>query len=111
MKLIAIACTAIVSLMPLVSANAETPKFRTQTVGFADLDLSHSEGLAALFHRVESAAQAVCADPDSRMLMKEHSDCVHRAMANAVQSIQRPEFVAYVTALGLSVGAAQIASR
>ena len=111
MKLIAIACSAIVSLIPFVDASAAAAEFRSQTVSFADLDLAHPQGLAALWRRVQIAAEAVCEYPNSRMLMKEHKDCVHRATVNAVNSINRPEFSAHVAAHGGPIVAEQLTSR
>jgi UrcA family protein len=99
MKLITLACTAALSLATLSIAHAgSSTAVPTQTVQLGDLDLSHAQGNATLYHRVSIAARSVCRDqePSSLALLSLHKRCMDLAMAGAVAGVNRPEFTAYV---------------
>lgn len=66
---------------------------RTYVVRFADLDLSHEAGVKALYRRIRSAADSVCAPlGDARLLARQAQwrTCRDRAIADAVARIDQP---------------------
>ncbi|MDE2181927.1 MAG: UrcA family protein [Alphaproteobacteria bacterium] len=63
------------------------------TVSYADLDLSHPAGAAALLERLQAASQAVCGGmPNIRDLaaMARFKACRRQAMDRAVASVPAP---------------------
>jgi len=69
-------------------------------VRFADLDLTHSEGVAALYRRLKGAAETVCALEDgsgvgSQMRFRM---CWQSALGAAVAKLDRPALTAYYRA-------------
>jgi UrcA family protein len=85
-------------------------------VNFADLNVARPQGAAVLYNRIVAAAYDVCAgfDVDIRGLVagSQLLSCVHKAVANAVTSVGRPELVAIYNArnrdpLPITVAAAQ----
>ena len=83
------------------SAYAAPPENgRSVVVNFADLDLSRSEGAAALYHRLVSAAKTVCAPLDGRDLWgyMSFTACVQSAISKAVAKVDRPALTAYYEA-------------
>jgi len=61
------------------------------TVKFADLNISNPKGAATLYARIERAAGEVCKsleEPNFRS--KAHDNCVHKAIADAVATVDRP---------------------
>jgi UrcA family protein len=69
-------------------------------VRFADLDLSRSEGAAALYRRLKGAAQTVCAPLDGRNLAQHFGfeACVKSAISTAVATVDRPALTEYYAA-------------
>src|SRR5882672_5204404 len=118
MKPITLACTAALSLATLSIAHAgSSTAVPTQTVQFGDLDLSHAQGNATLYHRVSIAARYVCRDqepskpPSSLALLSLHERCMDQAMAGAVAGVNRPEFTAYVASKLPALGTIHMAAR
>jgi UrcA family protein len=77
---------------------------RTETVRFADLDLSQPRGAAVLYARLKEAAQHVCRDLESgRQLaqMAAHADCVRRALGDAITEVNRPVLTRYALERGV----------
>jgi UrcA family protein len=66
-------------------------------VHFSDLDLTRSEGAAALHQRLYGAAKTVCASLDARDLASQmrFKECVQIAIDSAVARIDRPVLTAY----------------
>jgi UrcA family protein len=63
---------------------------RSSVVSYADLDLSHPEGMTALKARIEMAAGKVCGpEPDIHSLGKRRAyrTCTTQAFDNAIASI------------------------
>jgi UrcA family protein len=75
--------------LPAVADSNEPPKV---TVKFADLDISHEQGAAALYRRIRAAALNVCSPFDgSGLLAKAHlNGCVNAAVAEAVTAVGKP---------------------
>lgn len=70
---------------------------REVTVRFGDLDLSNLQGATALYRRIRFAAEQVCSPFDGRDIASKirMEACVHRAVADAVTTVNRPFFAAY----------------
>lgn len=84
-------CTA----PPASSAYSDARKV---TVRFGDLDLSNLQGATALYRRIRLAAEQVCSPFDGRDIASKirMEACVHRAVADAVTTVDRPaSFAAY----------------
>jgi UrcA family protein len=83
-------------------ANATSPQddIPSVVVRFADLDLTHSDGVAVLYRRLKSAADTVCAAPNSRDLGRQmrYKACWQSALGAAVSKVDRPALTAYYRA-------------
>jgi UrcA family protein len=84
-------------------ANAgPAPDAPSVTVQFADLDLTHSAGAAALYQRLKQAAETVCASSDSRSRdlgsQTRHKECMQSAIGAAVVKVDQPSLTAYYRA-------------
>ena len=71
---------------------APPPDVPSVVVHFTDLDLSRSEGAAALYRRLKGAAGRVCAPLDDRRLVqqKNYEACVKDAISAAVVKVNQP---------------------
>jgi UrcA family protein len=69
-------------------------------VHFSDLDLTRSEGAAALQQRLNAAAKTVCASFDARDLASQmrFKECVQTAIDSALTRIDQPVLTAYYKA-------------
>jgi len=71
-------------------------------VKFGDLNLSNPQGAATLYNRIVFAAHEVCrsfdADIRTLALRPQLNACVHRAIADAVTKVGRPELIAVYNA-------------
>jgi UrcA family protein len=92
-------CTAVALGFSAAGASAATSKIQFVSDGvnkyvvqFSDLDLSKIDGAAALYNRVSYAAAIVCNSLRSRDvgIAAKYRDCVARAIAGAVASVDRP---------------------
>ena len=84
-------CTCLVSY----SASAESVK--SQTVSFADLDLSKAAGVQTLYKRIKVAARKVCGPADRYTYptpSRAFGKCVQAAIADAVTQVDRPSLTA-----------------
>ncbi len=80
------------------AANAAPPQDPPSViVHFADLDLTHTDGVGVLFRRLKSAAETVCAPEDGRDLANQtrYKMCVQSALGTAVTKVDRPALTAY----------------
>jgi UrcA family protein len=76
-------------LVPLDAQAAPPREIRSVTVSYADLDLSKQTGVAALYGRIEAAANRVCGSKpalDIRTFFAQRN-CVQIAVANAVAEV------------------------
>ena len=78
----ALLCTAAAAQEPIL----------TQTVGYADLNISQMAGAKVLYRRIESAARQVCPIDDPRNLSarEAHDNYVKQAVENAVKGVNSP---------------------
>ena len=65
-------------------------------VSYGDLDLSTSECVRDLYHRIASAAELVCPYPNARALgeVEINRACRDAAIAGAVRKVNSPQLVA-----------------
>jgi len=98
--LILTAALGTVSHMSLAAQSAlpldpQGPK--QMLIRYADLDLARSTGASVLFHRIQKAAEIVCAPLESRDPARHvmFQRCVSDAMARAVTQVDRPALNAY----------------
>ena len=95
--------TMMISALVLGSqlANAAPPQDPpTVIVRFADLDLSHSQGVAVLYQRLKGAAETVCVPQNGRDLgsLARYKTCWQSALGTAVDKVDRPTVTAYYLA-------------
>jgi UrcA family protein len=83
-----------------VSAAADDSEVPSETVHYADLNLSSPQGAAALYRRIKLAAQNVCGwNDDDPLVMQVHArPCVDKAIADAVTRVGRLELTAIYNA-------------
>jgi UrcA family protein len=91
-------CCAL-SALPLASQAASAPQalqvgseFATRTVGYRTLNLARDEGVARLYSRIRSAADAVCTTSSAEQLRlsERRRRCEAAAIANAVAEVNLP---------------------
>jgi UrcA family protein len=96
--------TAIVSgfasSFAVVCAAADSSGTVSETVKFGDLNVSNPQGAATLYRRIAAAARNVCGSYDGWNLGSRASvsACVHKAIADAVTKVARPELFAVYNA-------------
>jgi UrcA family protein len=68
----------------------------TKVVRIADLNLNSSQDVAELLRRINSAAQAVCPNPDSESGIRANQAryCLKQAVQSAVQRVDSPALTA-----------------
>jgi UrcA family protein len=115
MKTLILASTVALSLTTL--AQAADLVASAQLVRYGDLDLSRTEGQAALYNRLVLASKMVCRAFDPSVSIQFSTDrqpfnaCMHEAMGKAVANIHQPQFTAYVAIKQPGLSVVQIASR
>ena len=95
-----IAFAAVAALFVSSTFAAVSGQALQQKVSYADLNLTGAEGVAALYKRVHSAAQNVCAPLQSRELTQQSQwrACVHSSISRAIAQINVPALTAYADA-------------
>lgn len=79
----------------VTGTNSRVPgaEARSQTVNFADLDLSKSQGVKTLLTRIRAAAGEVCSpQPEATDIpgSKDYRKCIGRAVTGAVDTVNSP---------------------
>ena len=89
--------TSLSSLAAVSASTATEDNHPSRVVKFADLDLSHSQGVAVLYTRIRSAAREVCLPQYNWVMeMRVISDqCRDEAVARAVADVNAPALTAY----------------
>jgi UrcA family protein len=85
-------------LLPLAAlalsgaAAAGAPGVETRVVRFGDLNLDSRAGVAVLHKRLRNAAESVCGNLDSRVLVLRdaYQQCVAEAVTQSVTSVGNP---------------------
>jgi UrcA family protein len=91
-----IAAFAVCTSLVAYSASAES-NVKSQTVSFADLDLSKPAGAQTLYKRIQKAARHVCGPTDKYTYItprKAFRECYEAAVADAVAQVDRPSLTA-----------------
>jgi len=72
----------------------------SKTVKFADLNLARPEGIAALYERLQGAADEVCSPGDPRVLVafENPQKCARASLWHAIGQINDPALTAYAQA-------------
>jgi UrcA family protein len=68
-----------------------------ETVKYGDLNVSSSQGAAALYARIRAAAHDVCQDLDRRGAAAQMTfkACVNKAISGAVHDVDQPALTAF----------------
>jgi UrcA family protein len=97
------------SSLAALPAAADSFEPLKETVKFADLDISHPQGVAVLYLRIHAAALNVCSpfDGSRGLSAKMQLDaCVKKAVADAVTAIDKPAlFAVYSAKIGKTLPA------
>jgi UrcA family protein len=92
----ALCAMSVISLSASVGAS-EWPGIPSRVVNFADLDLTRSAGVAALYARIQLAARHVCEPVVPRDLGSEQRGraCAAHAVEQAVADVNAPQLTSY----------------
>lgn len=84
----------------LASATSPQDNVPSVVVHFADLDLTHRDGVAVLYRRLKGAAETVCAARNGRDLGSQtrFRVCWQAALSTAVTKVDQPGLTAYYRA-------------
>jgi UrcA family protein len=83
------------------SIAADTSEAPQVIVKFGDLNLSNPQGAAKLYSRITTAAYEVCKSFDVNRDLGSRArltDCLHKAIADAVTKVGQPELIAIYNA-------------
>src|SRR5215472_19021442 len=84
-----LACaTAMWLACALIASSAHANDARSETVKFADLNVSSSAGVEALYRRIHAAAWRVCEQPSGEM--EAVRKCVAKAEGDAISKVNLP---------------------
>ena len=95
--------SALAASFATVCTAADSSETRSQTVKYADLNISNPSGALVLYERIRAGAQGACSyywfhtDADE-------ARCVHDAIANAVAKVNRPALSAVYNAKNKTSG-------
>jgi len=106
-----VAVASIATLACTIARADSTFEPRSETVKFADLDMTKVDGAAVLYKRIKYAAERVCRDlePGPHLaLIQPHAACMHEAISKAVAAVDRPVFTAYAAARGMAASEGSI---
>jgi UrcA family protein len=96
--LVSSSCMAL-SLLVNTPAVAAHPGYEvaTQTVKFADLNLSRSDDIKTLYSRIRAAANQVCEPPDFRSVdtIVRVRQCKEQAIDRAVMDVQSAQLTTF----------------
>jgi UrcA family protein len=88
------------------SAPPLAPDVPQSTVHFYDLNLDRPADVAKLYHRIQSAAELVCGEPQltgSRVIQPSWRRCVAQAVGRAIVTLDRPTLTAYYRVHGTAL--------
>jgi UrcA family protein len=86
---------ALTSSIATVSFASDSPDALQVKVKYADLNVSTTSGATSLYNRIRSAADSVCnpfrpLNPADLAARKVFTDCMHKAMSNAINEVNEP---------------------
>jgi UrcA family protein len=97
-----VAICSVLCALPLISLSVSAsagdwPEVPRRVVNFADLDLTRSAGVAALYARIRLAARAVCepALPHDLGSAQRARTCAAHALEQAVVDVNAPQLTSY----------------
>lgn len=93
-------CTMLPAALSVPAGAGEPTDVTRRVVAFADLDLNHSAGVAALYARIRSAAREVC-EPliaSDRSAVASARACAEQAIERAVAAVNAPQLTSYYLA-------------
>jgi len=110
-----VCAVAAVCLLAVRVSHADATDPRTQVVQYTEFNLSNDAGVAAVYRRVNAAAESVCRDfgfRDELRFKMMFRECVAQAIAKAVVGINHPKVSGYAALRMKSLGSsvAKIAS-
>jgi UrcA family protein len=78
-----------------VSFASDSPDALQVKVKYSDLNVSTTSGATSLYNRIRGAADSVChllrpSNPGDLPARKVFTDCVHKAMSNAINEVNEP---------------------
>ena len=88
----------LASQAAIASATAFDTEAPRRTVRYADLDIEHAAGAAALYERIRVAAREVCAPESSTWQLtfrRETGHCREEAIERAVKDVNAPALTNY----------------
>jgi UrcA family protein len=89
-----LACvTAMWLACVLIASNARAADVRSETVKFADLNLSTQAGVEALYGRIHAAARRVCEQPAGEQAAV--GACMRKAESSAIGTVNLPLLTAF----------------
>ena len=90
-------CATSLAVLSIPAHAGESDGAPSRVVKFADLDLTRSAGVAALYARLQSAARQVCQPVAERDLKAEAlaRSCEAQAVERAVNEINVPQLASY----------------
>ena len=91
---------SLTSGIATVSFASNSTEVLQARVKYGDLNVSSASGAATLYNRIRGAARNVCRPFDSRDFASQKllAACVHDAMSDAVNEINRPALFTFVNA-------------
>jgi UrcA family protein len=86
---------ALTSGIATVSFASDSPDALQVKVKYADLNVSTTSGATSLYNRIKGAADSVCnpfrpSNPGDLAARKAFTDCMHKAMSNAINEVNEP---------------------
>jgi UrcA family protein len=99
-SLVATAVFGVVAASFAGVAAAGNPELLQITVPYGDLNVSTAQGAATLYNRIRIAAQGVCwpLDHGDVSSKRQTAACAHKAIVEAVTSINQPALLAAYSA-------------
>jgi UrcA family protein len=92
--LLVLSTVMLLASVSIASTAFADDQFRTETVNFADLSVTTPAGVQALYSRIHSAAQRVCAATD-RLQQARAFACAKKAEVQAIEKLGLPLLTGY----------------
>lgn len=98
MKIVTALAASILAFTALDAQATSPVEIGSITVSYADLNLDHQAGAAALYQRIKTAAHRLCNDNAGQTLVQKraYASCLEQAVSTAVARVDRPALTDYV---------------
>lgn len=103
-NLTALVALATFTFSNVTFAHVDMTQCRSETLKVADLDVSTVDGAAALFQRLNHAADRVCRDTQLDRALdwsQGYAHCVSKALSDAVAQVNAPAVIAFAKKHGV----------